>query len=432
MARAVQVLSGIAVTAAALLTNACTGVEAGYREPDFSADQTYHYDGVVRFDPEAGTVAAEWTIYVNPDRSGPLSFLLNPRLEDIEVSGGDVARAEIGAGEGALGAFTGVDVTLAPGDGAMQSFDIAYGGPLFDTVDREAINIVAPDKIELTVDSFWMPFDARFSETLTAEVEIDAPGEWVAVVSTGQARLTEQGASISNTTPQLDIAVTMMSQAREVSTARYQVFDTRGGDQDLTGIARIADDCTRYLDDRFGEREPLPVASIVIHERSDSGYSRGTLIALTDVAEDPGPAQHMFICHEFAHFWASNGNAGTVENWLNESFAEYIGVMAVREAVGEEAAQALLDRFRDQLDVAGAQPAIWTPGATERRPYLVNYRKGPLALAALEARIGRDAFAEFMRRAMVDRIATTPDLLAALEAVAGADHRAWFERRLAQ
>jgi hypothetical protein len=41
-------------------------------------------------------------------------------------------------------------------------------------------------------------------------------------------------------------------------------------------------------------------------------------------------------------------------------------------------------------------------------------------------------FAEFMRRAMVERIPTTPELLDTLEVLAGGDHRAWFEARLAE
>src|SRR6056297_2162913 len=80
----------------------------------------------------------------------------------------------------------------------------------------------------------------------------------------------------------------------------------------------------------------------------------------------------------------------------------------------------------------GAKPPIWTPNETGRRPYLVNYRKGPLVLAALEARIGREAFDQFMRRYMVERIPTTPDLLTVLEEVAGVEHRAWFEAQLAE
>lgn len=414
------------------MASACAEPGAVRAGPDFSAGQTYHYDGDVRVDVEAAALAAQWTIHVHPDRSGPAAFLLNPRLGEISVSGEDVVAVEIGDGEGPLGAFTEVEVTLEPAGARLRSFEIGYQGPLFDTPDPEAINIISSEKIELTVDSLWMPFDARFSERLTADVNVRAEGDWIAAVSTGRAHLTADGARIENAAPQLDIPVTMMSKARIVSAAGYQVFDTRPGERDVRGFARIAGECTEYLGARFGEREPLPAAAIVIHDRSGSGYSRGTLIALTDVTDNPGPEHHRFICHEFAHYWAQNGNPGTVENWLNESFAEYIGVMAVREALGEEAAEAMLAGFREQLAIAGDVPPIWTPGDTDRRPYLVNYRKGPLALAALEQRIGREAFAEFMRRAMVDRIATTPDLLAMLAAIAGPEHRAWFEARLAE
>jgi hypothetical protein len=399
-------------------------------EPDFSAGQAYHYEGIVSLSPDRGRIAADWTIYVNQPEREQLTFLLNEAIGQVAIAGPDVIQFAVGPGEGVLGNVTRVDVTLRPAEGSLRIFEMSYSGNLFDPTDQSGINTVAPDKIELTVDSFWLPFDSRFSQRLTATMEIVAPGDWMRAISTGCAELTESGARVVNTQPQLDIAVTMLSSARSKSGPGYQVFDTRSGARDLSSLVQAAEFCVGYLNERFGEREPLPTATIVVHDRSEAGYARGTLIALTDVPDVLDDEALMFICHEFSHFWSSNGNPGAIENWLNESFAEYAGVRAVGEARGEAAAEAILARFRAQLDDAGPQPPIWTPGETERRPYLVNYRKGPLALAALEARIGRVAFDRFMRRYMVERIATTPDLLAMLEEVAGAEYRAWFEALL--
>jgi len=401
-------------------------------EPDFSAGQAYHYDGVVSLNPDRGTIAADWTIYVNQPGQEQLTFLLSEAIEQVAITGPDVVQFTVGPGEGVLGNVTRVDVTLRSAEDSPRTFEMSYGGKLFDPTDQSGINTVAPDKIELTVDSFWLPFDSRFSQRLTATMEIVAPGDWMRAISTGCAELTEAGARVVNTQPQLDIAVTMLSAARSQTGPGYQVLDTRPGARDMSGLVQAAEFCVAYLNERFGEREPLPTATIVVHDRSEAGYARGTLIALTDVPDLVDDEALMFICHEFAHFWSINGNPGSIENWLNESFAEYAGVRALGKARGEAATEAMLARFRAQLDDAGPQPPIWTPNETGRRPYLVNYRKGPLVLAALEARIGREAFDQFMRRYMVERIPTTPDLLTVLEEVAGVEHRAWFEAQLAE
>ena len=232
--------------------------------------------------------------------------------------------------------------------------------------------------------------------------------------------------------PTMDFPITLLTEFTLHQTERYQVFDTRPGERDLTAFTGMVGFCADYLDARYGGREPLPQANVVIHTRLSSGYARGTLIALTEIGEEVTPSIQRFICHELAHYWASNGNAITVENWLNESFAEYIGIMAVRAELGEDAYAAQIARLEQRLADLGPQPPIWTPDDLSRRPYGVNYVKGPLALAALEARIGERAFAEFTRRMMVDRVSTTPELLAILEAVAGVENRDWFEAQLAE
>ncbi len=383
----------------------------------------YHYAGHLGIDPKTTALSAAWSITVSAHAPRQLGFLLSGSFEDVTVEGATFSVSPAAGPFAELALFR-VAVALPPGEVTLA---VTYAGILFDDALPGQINSISPDKIELTVDSFWMPFDERFSSRLTADVVIDVPGEWT-VLSTGRV----DGKRVTIDSPALDIPLTLLANARRVADARYQVFDTREGEHSLSALTQMTAFCTEFLDGRFGEREPLPVATIVIHDRPDSGYSRGTLIALTNsIGESVDDRQLQFVCHEFAHFWSSNGNPATVENWLNESFAEYIGIMAVREFSGESAYEKRLAAYRRQLD-GEELPPIWTPSITTRRPYLVNYRKGPLALAALEARIGRDSFADVVRRMMVERVATTPGLLAVVAEEAGDEARAWFEEMLAR
>ena len=138
-----------------------------------------------------------------------------------------------------------------------------------------------------------------------------------------------------------------------------------------------------------------------------------------------------FVCHEFAHFWARGGRFNTVDNWINESYAEYLGTMAVRTYLGQDAFEAMVEGYRKQI--AGEDlPHIWKPGDTERLPYLVNYRKGTLALHRLEQRLGEEQFLAFTQELFRSREKSTPMMLDTLESMAGTESRAFFEAVLAE
>ncbi|MCP2678198.1 hypothetical protein NHF45_01485 [Maricaulaceae bacterium NA33B04] len=390
----------------------------------------YHFDGALVIDPDTTHVNARWTISIDQPDTDTLTYWLNANLTDVEVTGDTVASVSV-APSPASPQMTAVTIELSPEAERPHQFEISYAGVLFPEPMANRINSISPDKVEFTVDSFWQPFDARFDQAVTGHISIDIPGDWTPV-SPGEARQREGGVDIVFSAPTMDFPITLLTEFTLHQTERYQVFDTRPGERDLTAITEMVGFCARYLDARYGEREPLPRANVVIHTRPSSGYARGTLIALTDIGEEVTPSIQRFICHELAHYWASNGNAMTVENWLNEAFAEYIAIMAVRAQLGDDAYAAQIARLEQRLADLGPQPPIWTPDDLSRRPYGVNYVKGPLALADLETRIGEADFAEFARLMMVDRLSTTPELLATLEAVAGPDHRNWFEVRLAE
>ncbi len=432
MLRLLALVLGFGVLATGLAHAMFTGFGAEASEARVVAYPVsdYHLDGRIEINPDTTRIDARWQVFIDQPQTDTLTYWLNGNLGDITVSGDDVSGFSVGP-SGASPDIMALQIELAPATERARQFEIAYGGLLFPEPMANRINSISPDKVEFTVDSFWQPFDARFDQRVTGHVAIDIVGDWTPV-SSGVATAREGGFDIAFDRPTADFPITLLTEFRLSETERYQVFDTRPGERDLTAFTEMVGFCARYLDARYGELEPLPQASVVIHTRPSSGYARGTLIALTEIGEDVTPSVQRFICHELAHYWASNGNAMTVENWLNESFAEYIGIMAVRAALGEQAYDAQIARLNQRLQDLGPQPSIWTPDDLSRRPHAVNYVKGPLALAALEARIGAVDFDAFTRRMMVERIATTPDLLDTLEAVAGTDHRDWFEARLAE
>ncbi len=395
-----------------------------------SEGATFHYDGEMGISPATGEIRLDWDITVSETGLDSVSFILNPHLGAPEISGEHVLSVETSAMEGVSGELAVYTIELAPGAGKPRQIAMRYAGVLLPEPMQHEINTVDPGKVELTVDSFWMPFDQRFSSLVTAEIDIAIAGEW-AGVTMQDIEPVAGGFRLVQSRPALDVAFTLMSVYRRVDADGYSIFDLRPGSRtDLAGLIEALDFCTGYLNTLAGSAGPLPRAQVTVTTRESGGYSRGTLIALTDISDTEPEALTQFICHELGHFW-SHGNAMSVENWLNESFADYIAVIGMRDAFGETAFNARLQGYRDQIADKDL-PAIWTPSISDRPPYLVAYRKGPLALARLEERVGREAFARFLRATMVARVSTTPDMLEKLEATAGPDARTWFETVLAE
>ncbi len=393
----------------------------------------FHYQGEMQIWPEAGELALDWQISVFESELDQVSFMLSPAFDNVDIHGADVRAVEISTMDGFSGPISVYTVSLAEGR-PVREIAVSYSGLLLPEPLQHEINTVDSEKVELTVDSFWMPFDQRFSSLVTADLAIRLPGyeagDW-AGVSMQDIQPVDGGFRLRQTRPALDVAFTLMSDFHLVEADAYSIYDLRGGAAaDLSGLIGALQFCTGYLNRLSGPAGPLPQARIIITRREAAGYSRGTLIALTDIAGSEPDRLTQFICHELAHHW-SYGNAMTVENWLNESFADYIAVMGMREVYGEGAFEDRLESYRQQIASADL-PAIWTSSMTARPPYLIAYRKGPLALARLEAEIGREAFASFLRAAMVARISTTRQMLDLLEAEAGRSARENFEAVLAE
>lgn len=405
--------------ALALTSVISAGAAAQFGEP------IYHYEGRMAADVETGFVDLDWRISVLDPDAESVTFLIAPSLQNIEV-GGDVAGFETAE----QGPFQAIVIALEPSTDATRTIELGYDGILFPEPPNNEINAVAPDRVELSVDGFWLPIDATFQGYLTADLSIDVGAPWLGVAN-GTVEQLPTGVRIRNDEASLDIAFTMAPDFRVTEADGFTLYDLRDNNAGTDRLVEAASFCFNYLNPLYGEASPLPEAHFVIHRRSESAYNRRSYITLTDISDTEDEPLTQFLCHELAHHWSMGANFNTVENWLNESFADQAGNMGVRERFGEAAFIERMNRYRARIEGQDLPP-IWVPGTTERRPYLVNYRSGPVALWELEVRIGRPRFAEFMRRYMTDPINTTPDLLDMLEEVAGREDREWFEARLAQ
>jgi hypothetical protein len=390
-----------------------------------------HYIGTVQIIPETGLIGASWTIIIKDPSLDRIDLALNASFAIASLSGTGVQAHSLTSDPRFDDGVTVYGIDLFPAAGVGNRIvRVSYSGVLFPTDTPYGINTVDDRKVELTVDSFWFPFDVRFGTDLTATVNVRIKGDWSAV-GVGAVKQTASGHYFQQTTPALDIALSLLKDSLTVLADDYVIYDARPEPgAKLTELEAALDSCATYLNRLSGAAGPLPPASVIITDRPEGGYSRGTLIALTDIENEDEEAMRQFICHELAHYW-SKANAGGPENWINEGVADYLANMAIRDTMGADVFAARMARYADQLEGEDL-PSIWTPDLTKRAPYLTLYRAGPLALFDLERRLGLPAFEAFMQDVMHAKPASTPDLLDLLADTHGADVRDWFAARLAE
>ncbi|NNE05363.1 MAG: hypothetical protein HKN15_06535 [Xanthomonadales bacterium] len=391
-----------------------------------ATEADYHYAGQLVIDPDSGHIRADWQITVYDEAETAIKFVLRDTLGNIVIGGSGVASGGA-TREAGYENFWAINVELAE-PAPFRVISLSYDGVLMPRPLSNRINAIEAGRIELSVDSFWFPIDVRFSKEFTADLVVRAGDGWQGV-TTGEIRPVQDGLLIHNQDPRMDIVFTLSKSWHITEGEGFTVYDqreTREGTERVLASARF---CRDFLNQRFGREDPLPTGSLLITDRPSSGYARENYIVLTDISNtEPAPLTR-FVCHEFAHYWSTGAKFDTVDNWINEAFAEYIGMMAVREQLGDEAFDELRNKMQEQI--AGRElPRVWAEGDTERGPYLVQYRKAPLLLAQLEESIGEETLIDWLQLYFANPEKTTTGLLAALETVAGADSRKHFEQML--
>jgi aminopeptidase N len=118
---------------------------------------------------------------------------------------------------------------------------------------------------------------------------------------------------------------------------------------------------------------------------------------LEQLAQNPLASILKGSAHESGHFWWNFG-AGQGD-WINESFAEYFALLAVKEINGDQAFASELVRCREAVkELPDDAPAISeVPFNNDGNGYTIRYQKGALMLDHLRQVLGDEAFYEASR-----------------------------------
>lgn len=278
------------------------------------------------------------------------------------------------------------------------------------------VNRITPDWVEMGNYAPWFPLDVSYAPfEYTAEVSVARGYQF-----TGSGSIRHAGGPnwhLESVTPDHDCVLMAAPELNEFHAANLSVVCVRDTDRTLAG--QILED-GQWLMGEFagwfgGQDGGLRI--ILAPRTKGGGYARPGLVVLTPDGLD---RRRMFrwIGHEIAHLWWRSADVRTWEDWLNEAFAEYSALMAVREQFGQGAADEVIAAKRSQLP--GLPPVMGIP-REDPQAHAVLYGKGCVLLCDLAARIGHGKMVGLLRKMYARQVKDTREFLVLLAEVAGAD-----------
>jgi hypothetical protein len=408
-----------AITFAALLLTPAT---ARGLAPRPEPDSLPHYDIEARIRPAEASLEATVTIRF-PTRTGPTEFRLllgrTYAISSLTGTGAEVASADIDTPIPKMR-----QISVRPTGSGPVSVRIEYAGPLY-TLATPSINTISPTLVELSVDSFWLPYSANLGAPFTATAVIRGLPSGATVVANVPHRQSGEGLVLESPAPTRDLAFIAAPGLGSFGDARFRIVAADSGSPFARyyhehGAASVA-----FLEGILGAMPGGSATVTVVRRPNGSGYARPGYVVVTEAAGAvPGAGQAKFIAHEFSHLWFTRASPTSEDYWLVEAPAEYLGLRYVEQALGTEALEQLLGPKRTAA--AKAPPILGKGRANDG----ALYSKGPLLLFDLERSIGRAGVDGVLRDLAAEPRHSTELFLVILRRVGGDAVAKDFEAKL--
>jgi len=148
--------------------------------------------------------------------------------------------------------------------------------------------------------------------------------------------------------------------------------------------------------------------------------------------------QNARLAHEIAHQWFGNlaSWATPYDNWISESFAEYLSYLFMSEGAKKSAkAKEQFHQWKIDVDECSEKSSIYGASALAGGSCYTQllYGKGPYVLHALRMEMGNEKFTKmlyFLTKAAEQKKlkVSTEDLIQFASAIGGKDYRPFFDR----
>jgi hypothetical protein len=418
-------------------------------EPYSETNSGLHYDLRLDLVPQNQYVAVSGSLAYHSPQAGleRARFYLHRQFSVQQIEGRRVLgyhfEASPGAGIYLLPQAGILDIYFNPPLGKHETtlIQFEYQGTITDW-PAESANVVTPGWTEMGMYLPWFPLQYNDAPSdLTFTLTVTCPPEYQ-VSSYGRSAL-EDGAWYFNwpyPTNDIVVAVGASLQPRLFESDTNRVYLNSATFKESASL-KLGEDMLWVLErfsGWFGPTRPAEFTLIESPRSLGGGYARRGMVVLSGMNEldylQQREAFLRYLAHEAAHAWWWEASTDTWEDWLNESFAEYSGLLAVRERYGAETFQLFIDRKRER---SPEDLPLWkferSDISTPEKQAVVEhilYDKGPLLLHALSERIGYQRFLELCRAMLWSGVTDTLHFLDLLEEIEDSETRGWMEAKL--
>ncbi len=318
--------------------------------------------------------------------------------------------------------------TLQTGERLL--IDIEYDGSLREMFHKEH------NFLELGLDWFWYPIHkniGQFDFVYRLNVKTDVPD--YQLVGNGRTQRKGKNWVIESNSADFDIDLVLGENLlfKSYSQNGYdlQVVSKNLSEDAPAVLLENIRETLDFYNSAFGAGNPQRKVTAVIRPfpeiQGQGGYFRKGYFILPKIEN----AEDFFfpVAHELAHHWwigADQQNA-----WLNESFAEYSAMLAVRKLKGSAAFNEILEKKKK---LAINLPPIYGFDRTknQKQTPLVLYVKGTLKLNELENDLGEEKFLQFLQKVSAQKIKNTDSLIELLTQFSSPETAAGFLEKLKQ
>jgi hypothetical protein len=314
-----------------------------------------------------------------------------------------------------------------PGDGETITISLAYEGnwPLNQFGD-----IPLPENwIEVSFNSLnLVPVRADFTPAVY-NLDIKT-GPAYKVFFPGQATLIDMGSTRIQSAVATAGVHFIVGKGLQVDTfirekTTITLISDKATDSLKREVVNLIAWCLTYYNRTFGRKTTKHRVTLALRpfQRLDASYAAGDDYFVTyDSREDFFRRQRFHvgnIFHEMGHFWWRHAEFTTTHNWLNEGFAEYLGIKALGVYFGRDEFQKQLQNI--QARVAKLPDTLSLADYDARGPFgnAMSYSKGALLLYRLEERIGEAKFDELLAETARLEIKTSGAFIAVVERMLG-------------
>lgn len=434
----------IFVLLSAVALSACTTTDiqpvAADARPN---DLANSYDLEVDVTPASKHIAVRGTIELMVDEpTTQAAFMLNDGLE-IETFRPDIPatmQRERGIAVGTYEMPNTQRITLEFANplttGQRVTIDVAYSGYIRDGSIEWGRGIISEDWTELSLGTLWYPF-WRDESLMRSRIAVRVPDGYQ-VLGPGNVERDHDGRWIVAPEQPILGRITFATSPNYTVTSRTLApgFEARlhtlGNEPRAADILSGAEDVYRYYSNLMGPPRVRSPELTMILGNEDIGIAQppmsfatgGNYVAL-GIA--PPRGQDFTLAHELAHFWWILGAAGTPDEFLTESLAEYVALRYGQSAWGDEWLAAKLERAtRISQSIDGS---ILDEGDFDGRETLLYFR-GPLILWDLQRRIGTEAMDDLLASTHARDINKLRSFIELIDNLEGAETSRWFEDRL--